>query len=236
MSTKHEYDYPLPAVTVDMAIFTIRSKRLQVLLIQRRDDPHKGKWAIPGGFVEVGVGHKSRGNQGESLEQAADRELLEETSLQRDRDQVFMEQLQTFGTPGRDPRGRVVTVAYYALISPEAYHRVEAGDDAAEAAWYDVEDLPKLAFDHDKIMAAAIDRVRGKIDYDPRLARALLPTEFTGTQFRRVHEICKGVTYDSSNFNKRFKRMVEDGRILETEELQDAEGAGRPARLYKFPE
>jgi len=236
MSKKYEYDYPLPAVTVDMVIFTIRKGRLNVLLIQRRDDPHKGSWVIPGGFVEVGVGHKSRGNQGETLEEAAERELLEETSLQRDRDQVFLEQLYTFGDPGRDPRGRVITVAYYALVSPEAYHRVEAGDDAVEAAWYDVEDLPEMAFDHDKIMTAAIERVRGKIDYDPRLACALLPTEFTATQFRHVHEICKGTTYDRSNFNKRFKRMVEDGRILETEDLEEPTGAGRPARLYKFPE
>jgi len=236
MSKKFEYDYPLPAVTVDMAIFTIRKNRLQVLLIQRRDDPHKGKWAIPGGFVEVGVGHKARGKQGESLEQAAERELLEETSLQRDRDQVFLEQLYTFGNPGRDPRGRVITVAYYALISPEAYRRVEAGDDAVEAAWFDVEDLPTMAFDHDQIMVAAIERVRGKIDYDPRLAKALLPSEFTSRQFRRVHEVCKGTSYDRSNFNKRFKRIVEDGRILETDDTQEPTGAGRPARLYQFPE
>jgi len=219
-----------------MAIFTIRRGRLQVLLIQRRDDPYKGAWAIPGGFVNVGVGHKARGKQGEDLEQAAERELQEETGLERERDQVFLEQLYTFGAPGRDPRGRVITVAYYALISPEAYHRVEAGDDAAEAAWYDVEDLPDMAFDHDQIMATAIERVRGKIDYDPRLTRALLPSEFTARQFRRVHEVCKGTTYDSSNFNKRFKRMVEDGRILETDETQEPEGAGRPARLYKFPD
>ena len=233
--SKHEYSYPLPAVTVDMVVFTIRKNRLKVLLIQRRDLPHKGKWAIPGGFVEVGVGHKSRGKQGESLEQAAERELLEETNLQRDRDQVFLEQLYTFGNPGRDPRGRVITVAYYALISPEAYHRVEAGDDAVEAGWYDVEKLPKMAFDHDVIMATAIARVRGKIDYDPRLARALLPCEFTTTQFRRVHEICKGMLYDSSNFNKRCKRMVEDGQVLETDEIEETTGAGRPARLYRFP-
>lgn len=236
MSKKYEYDYPLPAVTVDMVIFTIRRSRLMALLIERRDDPFKGAWAIPGGFVDVGVGHKSRGKQGEGLEQAAERELLEETGLQRERDEVFLEQLYTFGAPGRDPRGRVITVAYYALISPEAYHRVEAGDDAAEAAWFDVEDLPKLAFDHEQIMEAAIERVRGKIDYDPRLTRALLPSEFTSRQFRSVHEICKGMTYDSSNFNKRFKRMVEDGRILETDEMAAPTGAGRPARLYKFPE
>jgi len=236
MSKKYEYDYPLPAITVDMAIFTIRRNRLMALLIERRDKPYKGSWAIPGGFVDVGVGHKARGKQGESLEEAAERELREETGLLRDRDEVFLEQLYTFGNPGRDPRGRVITVAYYALISPEAYHRVEAGDDAVEAVWFDVEELPKMAFDHEDIMAIAVERIRGKVDYDPRLTRALLPSEFTAPQFRRVHEVCKGTTYDSSNFNKRFKRMVEDGRIVETDELQEPEGAGRPARLYRFPE
>lgn len=236
MMGKHEYGYPLPAVTVDVVVFTIRRNRLMVLLIERQDDPYKGFWALPGGFVEVGVGHKPRGKQGEGLEEAAERELREETGLLRERDGVFLEQLYTFGAPGRDPRGRVITVAYYALVSPEAYHRVEAGDDAAEAAWFDVEELPKTAFDHDEIMTTAIERIRGKIDYDPRLTRALLPTEFTAPQFRRVHEVCKGVTYDASNFRKRFKRMVEDGHIAETDEVLDHVGSGRPARLYRFPE
>lgn len=234
---KYTYDYPLPACTVDMVIFTIRKNRLKLLLIKRRDAPFKSHWAIPGGFVEVGVGHAPRGKQGEDLDTAAERELLEETSLERDRDHVFLEQLYTFGDPDRDPRGRVITIAYYALISPEAYHRVRAGDDAAEAEWFDVEELPeKLAFDHHKILAMAIERVRGKIDYDPRLARALLPREFTSKEFRRVHEVVKGTTYDKSNFSKRFRRMVEDGRFVETDETQEQRGAGRPARLYKFPD
>lgn len=250
MTKTHTYDYPLPAVTVDMVLFTLRRGKLITLLIKRRDAPYKGKWAIPGGFVEVGVGHKSRGKQGEDLFEAAERELNEETGLERDRDDVFLEQLYTFGTPGRDPRGRVITVAYYALISPEAYHRVQAGDDAVEAQWFgigptalgeerhsaEVEFLPEMAFDHDEIMKVAIERIRGKIDYDPRIARALLPREFTAKQFRRVHEIVKGETYDSSNFSKRFRRMVEDGRFIELDETQEPVGAGRPARLYCFPE
>lgn len=236
MTKTYTYDYPLPACTVDMVIFTIRRGKLMVLLIRRRDDPFKNKWAIPGGFVEVGVGHKSRGKQGESLDAAAERELLEETSLERERDQVFLEQLYTFGNPDRDPRGRVITISYYALISPEAYHRVQAGDDAVEAVWFDVEELPGMAFDHADIMAMAIERIRGKIDYDPRLARALLPKDFTQKEFRRVHEIVKGETYDRSNFSKRFKRMVEDGRFIELDETQEQRGAGRPARLYQFPE
>jgi 8-oxo-dGTP diphosphatase len=245
---KHTYDYPLPAVTVDMVIFTIRRGDLKVLLIRRRDDPYKGRWALPGGFVDVGSGHSPEGDQGESLEQAAERELREETSLERERDDVFLEQLYTFGTPGRDPRGRVITVSYYALISPEAYHRAEAGDDAVEAEWFGIGStslgegrhsaeahlLPEMAFDHAEILAKAVERIRGKIDYDPRIVRALLPEEFTAKEFRRVHEIVKGTTYDVSNFRKRFQRMVEDGRFEETEETKEARGAGRPARLYRF--
>jgi len=242
MSKKYAYGYPLPAVTVDMVIFTIRRGRLMVLLIKRRDDPFKDCWAIPGGFVEVGVGHAPRGDQGEGLDTAAERELLEETGLQRERDDVFLEQLYTFGTPGRDPRGRVITVSYYALISPEAYHRVEAGDDAKEAEWFHVPDVIgetggiPLGFDHGQILRAAVERIRGKIDYDPRLVRALLPEEFTAPEFRRVHEIVKGVTYDTSNFRKRFRRMVEDGRFEELDETKEQRGAGRPARLYRFAE
>lgn len=237
MTKKHSYDYPLPGNTVDMVIFTIRHSRLMALLIERRDDPYEGHWALPGGFVEVGVGYAPEGDQGESLEAAAERELQEETSLERDRDGVFLEQLYTFGDPGRDPRGRVITVAYYALISPEAFHRVRPRSDARDAEWFDVEDLPeKLAFDHAKILDVALRRIRGKIDYDPRLTRALLPDEFTPTEFRRVHETVKGTTYDPSNFNKRFRRMVEDGQFVELDETKEMRGPGRPARLYRFPE
>jgi 8-oxo-dGTP diphosphatase len=237
---KHKYDYPLPAVTVDMVIFTIRRNALKVLLIKRRDEPFKDHWALPGGFVDVGVGHAPEGDQGEDLDEAAERELLEETALERERDDVFLEQLYSFGTPGRDPRGRVVTVAYYALISPEAYHRVMAGDDAKEAMWFSVSNVVgetagiELGFDHDRILKVAVERIRGKIDYDPRLVRALLPEEFTAPEFRRVHEVVKGVEYDTSNFRKRFRRMVEDGRFEELAETKEPRGAGRPARLYRF--
>lgn len=230
----HTYKYPLPAVTVDMVVFTIRHGVLKVLVIKRRDDPFQGSWALPGGFVEVGVGHKPKGPQGESLEAAAERELLEETGLQRERDEVFLEQLYTFGAPLRDPRGRVISVAYYALISPEAYHRVEAGDDAVEAEWIDTHQATELAFDHARILQCAIDRIRGKVDYDPRLVRALLPSEFTSTEFRRVHEVVKGESYDASNFSKRFKRMVEDGQFVEMKAHKDPKGSGRPPRLYRF--
>lgn len=251
----HTYKYPLPAVTVDMAIFTIYHGSLKVLLIKRRDEPFKDSWALPGGFVDVGVGHAPEGPQGESLDAAAERELLEETSLQRDRDGVFLEQLYTFGAPSRDPRGRVISVAYYALTSPQAYYRVQAGDDAIETRWiniwaaegmgaYNLDPDARgkdtwefaLAFDHAQILSTAVERIRGKIDYDPRLVKALLPVEFTAKEFRRVHEVVKAETYDSSNFRKRFKRMVEDGRFIETGGQKEPQGSGRPAPLYRFPE
>lgn len=253
----HTYKYPLPAVTVDMVVFTIRHSTLKVLVIKRRDDPWKGSWALPGGFVDVGEGHVPDAPQGESIDAAAERELREETGLERERDGVFLEQLYTFGNPGRDPRGRVISVAYYALISPEMYHRVEAGDDAVEAEWIEpwrvpgleghnpdrsrlilMTDAPRygLAFDHTRILRCAIERIRGKIDYDPRLVRALLPEEFTAKEFRRVHEIVKGENYDVSNFSKRFKRMVEDGRFIELDGLKETRGRGPAARLYRFAE
>lgn len=245
----HTYNYPLPAVTVDMVIFTItKYGQLAALLIKRRDDPFKDSWAFPGGFVEVGVGHKTEGDQGESLAVAAERELKEETNLSVEKDRIHMEQLFTFGDPGRDPRGRVISVAYLALVGPGPAARVQAGDDAAEVKWWPVgrkvlgEErhsaemfmLPPLAFDHDKIMGTALERLRGKLDYDPRLAKALLPDLFTQKQFRRVHEIVKGETYDRSNFAKRFRRMVEDGRFIESKETVELAGSGRPPKLYRF--
>lgn len=237
----HTYDYPLPAVTVDMVIFTISKKgQLHVLLIQRRDDPFQGFWAIPGGFVEVGVGHKAEGDQGESPYDAAVRELKEETGLDANRDGIFLEQLFTFGDPGRDPRGRVISVAYFALLSPD-FSVLRAGDDAADAQWFNVPDAigetggMELAFDHWKILQMAVERIRGKMDYDPRIAQGLLPAEFTQKEFRRVHEIVKGESYDRSNFNKRFRRMVEDGRFEEIDATKELRSSGRPPKLYRFP-
>lgn len=164
----HTYPYPLPAVTVDLVIFRKNSQDdLEVLLIKRRDDPFKDHWALPGGFVEVGVGHKPEGDQGESLIEAAARELKEETNLDVQRDNLFLEQLQTFGDPGRDPRGRVISVAYLAMIHTQASLRVQAGDDAIDHRWARIEPtapdlfawLPgPLAFDHAKILTLAVAR------------------------------------------------------------------------------
>lgn len=242
----HTYNYPMAANTVDMVIFTI-SKRgeLNVLLVERGDEPFKGYLALPGGFIEVGVGYAPEGDQGESDRDAADRELDEETGLRAERDGVFLEQLYTFAEPGRDPRGRVISIAYYALMGPDMAPRVrpQGGDDTVRAGWFpiigsrahDENGSVTLAFDHLKILAMALERIRGKIDYDPRIAQGLLPTEFTQKEFRRVHEIVKAETYDSSNFSKRFRRMLEDGRFVEAGAEKELRGAGRPPKLYKFP-
>lgn len=263
MPKKFTYPYPLPAVTVDMAIFTITmTNEFSVLLIRRREDPFQGSLALPGGFVEVGAGYNGQEDQGESVEAAAARELHEETGLRVDRDRVLLEQLYTFGGPGRDPRGRVISVAYFALVGMDVAARVRAGDDAASADWFPLWAPPQddtaikrprgyvrpeqtladvlgnlyLAFDHTRILTMAVERIRGKIDYDPRIARALLPAQFTLSEFRRVHEIVKGASYDRSNFAKRFQRMVEDRRIVELPKSGRLRSQGRPPKMFKFPE
>lgn len=219
-------DYPKPSVTVDLVIFTVIDTVLKVLLIKRKGHPYKGRWAIPGGFVDVGDVFK---DQGESIEEAAHRELAEETGLPIG--SCYLEQLYTFGTPGRDPRMRVISVAHYALISPDKVPLVHAGDDASDARWFSVEDLPDLAFDHDTMLEVAITRIRGKIDYTP-IAFELVPPTFTVAELRAVYEAIKGATYNPSNFQRRFRRMMTDGIIQEAEGKRL--GSGRPAKVYRF--
>lgn len=137
------YDCPHPAVTVDIAVFREREGRLEVLLIRRGHDPFKGRWALPGGFVD----------QDESLERAASRELMEETGLKR----LSLVQVGAFGDPGRDPRGHTVTIAFAGLL--DRHRQVQAGDDAADARWWPVTRPPRLAFDHRRILATAIRRL-----------------------------------------------------------------------------
>ena len=223
----YTYKFPHPSITADVVIFAMHENDLKVLLVQRKNPPYKNHWAIPGGFVEID----------EDLELGARRELEEETGVKN----VFLEQLYTFGAAGRDPRGRVITVAYYALLSVEFAPLLRAGDDAREVMWHPVVEAERsqelaLAFDHREIIRVALERVRGKIDYDPRLVRALLPDEFTQSEFRRVHETIKGARYDKSNFSKRFRRMLEDGRFEATDEKRALRGAGRPPKLYRFVE
>jgi len=218
---------PAPAVTVDLVVFTVRDTDLKLLLISRKEQPFQGAWALPGGFVRVGDAFE---NQGEDVETAAHRELAEETGLPRGA--TYLEQLYTFGRAGRDPRMRVITVAWYALIRPDLAPMVTAGSDAADARWFSLTDLPEaLAFDHEQILAKAVERIRGKIDYAP-IAFDLVPETFTIAELRAVYEAIKGEEYDPGNFRRRFKRMMTDGVVVQAPGKRHT--GRRPAAVYAF--
>ncbi len=219
-------EYPRPALTVDLVVFTILDSDLKLLLVRRKLEPFRGSWALPGGFVRV----EEQG--GEDLEDAAHRELEEETGLPRDR--VYLEQLYTFGRPDRDPRTRVVTVAYYALVRPELIPLTRAATDAADARWFSVaKEVPELglAFDHEQILNCGLERIRGKIDYAP-IGFELVPETFTVSELRGVYEAIKGTAYDPANFRRRFRRMLTDGVIVQAPGKR-ATGR-RPATVYRF--
>jgi len=202
-------------ITVDVVIFTIQSGALQVLLVRRGVPPFEGTWAIPGGFILTD----------ESLEAAALRELEEETGV-RD---VYLEQLYSFGDPGRDPRGRVITVAYYALIAADRASHPVAGTDAAAARWWPVSSHPPLAFDHDAILTYAVDRLRNKLEYTT-VGFQLLPRRFTLTQLQQVYEAILGRTLDKRNFRRKLDLLG----VLTPLKEWSREGPSRPARLYEF--
>ena len=218
--------WPRPSVTVDLCVFTVRDTLLHVLLVRRKEHPFKGRLALPGGFVRVGP---DRRDQGEDLEAAAVRELAEETGLPPGT--CYLEQLYTFGAAGRDPRTRVVSVAYYALLRPDLAPMVKAGTDAAAAGFLPVDRVPELAFDHAAILAKALERLRAKIDYAP-IAFDLVPQTFTIAELRAVYEACKGAAYDAGNFRRRFKRMLEDGLIEEAPGKRAS--ATKPLAVYRF--
>lgn len=210
------YEYPHPAVTVDGVVFGYDEADLKVLLIQREQPPYRGKWALPGGFVGID----------ESLEAAARRELEEETGITR----LYLEQLYTFGEPKRDPRERVISVAYYALVKLTD-HAVRAASDALNVAWFPVADLPQLAFDHEGIMEAALKRLKGKIRYEP-VGFELLPEKFPLSEFQRLYETILEQPLDKRNFRKKILSM---GLLADTDEIQQ-DVAHRAARLYRFDE
>jgi 8-oxo-dGTP diphosphatase len=211
--------YPPAAVTVDLVVLTIRRDRLVALVIKRGEPPFKGRLALPGGFVR----------SDEGLAQAAARELAEETSLAVG--SVHLEQLASYGAPGRDPRMRVVTVAYLALASGLPDPR--AGTDAAEASWASAGDLlahrTRLAFDHRQILADGVERARAKLEYTP-LATAFCPPEFTVAQLRRVYEIVWCVTLDPRNFHR--KATSTPGFLTPAGSATTGD-RGRPAQLYR---
>lgn len=210
-------DYPRPAVTVDLVILTIADDTLKALLIKRGAEPFKGRWALPGGFVGID----------EALETAAARELQEEAGVTN----VYLEQLYTFGEPKRDPRGRVISVAYFALIDAER-QQVMAASDADDAQWFSVFDRrlgARLAFDHKQVLDYAVWRLRNKIEWTT-VGYELLPRKFTLSELQRVYEIILQRPVDKRNFRK---KILGQGQIRELDETRN-DGAHRPARLYSF--
>lgn len=210
----YTYDHPRPELTVDVVIFTLRDEQLSVLLVKRARPPFQGYWALPGGFVEMD----------ERLENAAARELEEETGVQ----DAYLEQLYTYGEPGRDPRGRVISVAYFALLPKNALAHEEAGSDAAQLGWFAVGSTPELAFDHDQILNYALRRLRYKLEYSA-VGFQLLPDTFTLTELQHTYEIVLGEPLDKRNFRR---RILQAGIIEPTQQVRS--GEGRPAKLYRY--
>lgn len=230
----YSYKYPRPAVTVDCVVFGLDDEDLKVLLIQRAVEPFAGAWALPGGFVKMD----------ESLEEGARRELEEETGITK----LFLEQLYSFGDPGRDPRGRVITVAYYALVKLSE-HKTKAATDAQDARWFPVgavlakdpgrtkgrgaakgEAIP-LAFDHERIVRTAVERLRGKVRYQP-IGFELLPKKFTLTQLQRLYETVLEREIDKRNFRKKILAM----NLLEPLDEWQEGVSHRAPQLFRFDE
>jgi 8-oxo-dGTP diphosphatase len=181
-------DYPKPSVTTDIVIFTIQDDDLKLLLVKRGLEPFKGKWAIPGGFVRLN----------ESLQEAAKRELEEETGVK----DVYLEQLYTFGDLKRDPRGRVITVSYMALVNSDKIKLISA-TDVSDTQWFSMKKLPELAFDHKKILEYALKRLRWKFEYTT-VAFSMLPEKFTISQIQKIYEIVFNKEFDKRNFAKKL--------------------------------
>lgn len=207
-------NYERPSVTVDVVIFALVGDDLQVLLVKRQEAPFKGMWAVPGSFVQMS----------ESLEDAATRALRDETGVQ----DVYMEQLFTFGEPDRDPRTRVITIAYFALV-PYADVELEDVANTAVTGWYSVFSLPKLAFDHTNILEYALQRLRYKLEYTS-VGFQLLPDEFTLTELQKAYEIILKEQLDKRN----FRRKILSAEILEETGNKKQDGEGRPAKLYRY--
>lgn len=209
------HKYKKPSVTVDIVIFTIKDNDLKVLLVKRDVEPFKGRWAIPGGFVRIE----------ESLEDAAKRELAEETGVKS----VYLEQLYTFGYPKRDPRGRVITVSYIALVNSDNI-RLEATTDVSEAQWFSVKKFLLLAFDHKNILEYALKRLRWKFEYTT-VAFSLLPEKFTMSQIQNIYEIVFDRKFDKRNFAKKLISL----NILKEKEIK-RDVSHRPPKLYSLKE
>ncbi len=237
--------WPRPSVTVDLAIYTAaierRDAHLEVLLIQRGEPPFVGHWSLPGGFVRVGDAFD---DLGESLEEAARRELLEETGLGLKPSDISLVQIGAYGTPERDPRTRVITVAFCALISPEQKRHVRSGGDAAAARWVPcsavAEEELELAFsDHRLIILDGVQLLRARVVGLPSQARrdaaALLGDEFRMSALGKLYCALEQKRYDPGSFRKRFLALVRGGIIEPTNKTTRLSATpGRPARLYRF--
>ena len=206
-------DYKQPSVTVDVIIFSIIDSDLKVLLVKRKNAPFEGRWAIPGGFVRFD----------ENLEDAAKRELSEETNVKN----IYLEQLYTFGEVARDPRGRVITVAYFALASAKDM-QIQAASDASDVKWHSVYSLPELAFDHATILDYALQRLRYKLEYST-VCFQLLPKKFTLTELQSAYEIIFNKKLDKRNFRKKILSLD-----IISQSGKTTEGAHRYAKLYSF--
>ena len=206
--------YEQPAVTVDLVIFTVSEDKLKVLLVKRASEPFNGFWSIPGGFLKAQ----------ESLEDAAIRVMKDKTGVK----EVYLEQLYTFGRPDRDPRARIITVTYFALIPWQNLAQPASGK-VAEVDWYPVDHLPDLAFDHHEILTYAISRLRAKASYS-NIVYGLLPLKFRISDLQKIYEIIINKTLDKRNFRK---RMLATGLLKETG-VKEIIGAHRPAMLYSF--
>ena len=205
-------------VAADIVAFSFQERQLKVLLVKRKYEPGVGQWAIPGGFVR----------EDESLEESALRELKEETGLAKD---CYLEQLYTFGEVTRDPRGRVISVAYMVLINEPEKLKLKASDDATDAQWFSVDDLPPLSFGsaHRKILEYARQRLHWKLEYS-NVAFSLLGAHFTLTELQRLYESVYNEKLDKRN----FRRKVLDLKLVEPTGKKSARGAHRPAELFKF--
>jgi 8-oxo-dGTP diphosphatase len=208
------YKYPHPAVTTDNIIFGFDGDALNLLLVQRGIEPYKGCWAFPGGFL----------NMDETAEEGAARELKEETNMS----DVYMQQLQAFSTVNRDPRERVITIAFYALVRQKAY-RVISGDDAADVRWFNLKKLPSLAFDHDRILKMAVERLKERIYFEP-IGFRLLDENFTVSDLKRLYELILGVKFDCRSF---LKKMLSLNIITP---LNEKDTFSHATQLYSFNE
>lgn len=214
MKKTYTYSFPRAALTIDCAIFGFDGGELKLLLLEREKDPFKNKWALPGGFVY----------QEETTEDCAKRILIEKAGLRH----VFLEQLYTFSDIDRDPRERVITVAYYALVHQHQYELV-AGRDTVHVEWFSVGSLPRLAFDHGKIARMALQRLKGKVNYQP-IGFELLNEKFTLTELQQLYEAILETTIDKRNFRKKILSMG----LLNALEEKEQNVPHKAARYYSF--